>query len=145
MHREVLPYVAAVEAAFSPACTVFRQQHRSHMASFMTSNQHHHACCSTDQDMLYVKAHAIQLRASFLIIIALALPFALFTAHRHEAEVLYDLFLALGVQPQQLLPLELDSRHCGGNASCSKQLVDKLGLPVKNVLVIQVRWFCTCI
>jgi uncharacterized SAM-binding protein YcdF (DUF218 family) len=56
---------------------------------------------------------------------------------RHEAEVLQDIFIALGVQPQQLLPLELDSRHCGGNASCSKQLVDKLGLPVKRVLVVQ--------
>lgn len=60
------------------------------------------------------------------------------SAPRHEAEVLHDLFLALGVQPQQQLPLELDSRHCGGNASCSKQLVDKLGLAVKRVLVIQV-------
>uniref|UniRef100_A0A383VEQ5 Uncharacterized protein n=1 Tax=Tetradesmus obliquus TaxID=3088 RepID=A0A383VEQ5_TETOB len=59
------------------------------------------------------------------------------TEGRHEAEVLHDLFLALGVQPQQQLPLELDSRHCGGNASCSKQLVDKLGLAVKRVLVIQ--------
>jgi uncharacterized SAM-binding protein YcdF (DUF218 family) len=61
---------------------------------------------------------------------------------RHEAEVLQDIFIALGVQPPQLLPLELDSRHCGGNASCSKQLVDKLGLPVKRVLVIQVGGCC---
>jgi uncharacterized SAM-binding protein YcdF (DUF218 family) len=62
---------------------------------------------------------------------------------RHEAEVLQDIFLALGVQPQQLLPLELDSRHCGGNASCSKELVDKLGLPVKTVLVLQVGGWCS--
>lgn len=57
---------------------------------------------------------------------------------RCEAEVLRDLFVSLGVKEEQILPLELDSLSCGGNASCSKALVDKLGMKVDRVLMIQV-------
>lgn len=60
------------------------------------------------------------------------------TEGRYEAEVLQDLFTALGVNPQQLLPLEVESLHCGGNAECSKDMIEKLGLRPKRVIVIQV-------
>lgn len=55
--------------------------------------------------------------------------------------MLQDIFRALEVQPQQLLPLEVESLHCGGNASCSKKLVDELGLQPARVIVVQV---CEC-
>lgn len=57
---------------------------------------------------------------------------------RFEAEVLQDLCFALGVKQEQLLPLEVESLSCGGNASCSKALLDKLGVKVNKVIVVQV-------
>lgn len=63
------------------------------------------------------------------------------TEGRFEAEVLQDIFKALGAQPNQLLPLEVESLHCGGNASCSKKMVNELGLQLKRVVVVQV---CCC-
>lgn len=57
---------------------------------------------------------------------------------RELLQVLCDLFLALGVSEQQLLPLEVESLNCGGNARCSMELTRKLGLQPKHVLMIQV-------
>jgi hypothetical protein len=62
-------------------------------------------------------------------------------------QVLRDLFLALGVGEQQLLPLEVESLNCGGNARCSMELTRKLGLAPKKVIMMQVckcagAWFC---
>jgi hypothetical protein len=54
--------------------------------------------------------------------------------------VLRDLFLALGVGEQQLLPLEVESLNCGGNARCSMELTRSLGLQPRRVLMIQVGW-----
>jgi uncharacterized SAM-binding protein YcdF (DUF218 family) len=54
------------------------------------------------------------------------------------AQVLRDLFLALGVSEQQVLPLEVESLNCGGNARCSKELTERLGLRPHKVLMIQV-------
>lgn len=56
---------------------------------------------------------------------------------RYEAEVLQEISEALGVTPQQLLPLEVESLNCGGNAECSKKLADKLA--PKSVIIVQVR------
>lgn len=53
-------------------------------------------------------------------------------------QVLRDLFLALGVSEQQVLPLEVESLNCGGNASCSKELTGRLGLKPRKVLMLQV-------
>jgi hypothetical protein len=53
-------------------------------------------------------------------------------------QVLRDLFLALGVSEQQVLPLEVDSLNCGGNARCSMELTQRLGLKPQKVLMIQV-------
>lgn len=54
-------------------------------------------------------------------------------------QVLQDLFLALGTSEQQLLPLEVESLNCGGNARCSMELVQRLGLKPQKVIMIQVR------
>jgi uncharacterized SAM-binding protein YcdF (DUF218 family) len=54
------------------------------------------------------------------------------------AQVLRDLFLALGVSEQQVLPLEVESLNCGGNARCSKELTERLGLRPHKVFMIQV-------
>lgn len=60
------------------------------------------------------------------------------TVGRYEAEVLRDIFKALGVSDEQLLPLEVESLHCGGNAECSIQLLDSLGQQPESILLIQV-------
>lgn len=56
----------------------------------------------------------------------------------HPTQVLRDLFLALGVKEQQVLPLEVESLNCGGNARCSMELTQRLGLKPSKVLMIQV-------
>lgn len=53
-------------------------------------------------------------------------------------QVLRDLFLALGVSEQQVLPLEVESLNCGGNARCSMELTQRLGLKPHKVLMVQV-------
>jgi hypothetical protein len=58
---------------------------------------------------------------------------------RCEAEVLRDLLFALGVAEGQLLPLELDSLNCGGNAECSMRLaVEREGMRPARIIVVQV-------
>jgi uncharacterized SAM-binding protein YcdF (DUF218 family) len=59
-------------------------------------------------------------------------------------QVLRDLFLALGTKEQQVLPLEVESLNCGGNARCSMELIQRLGLKPNKVLMIQVSHGLSC-
>lgn len=58
---------------------------------------------------------------------------------RTEASVFRDMLLALGVAPEQLLPLEEDSTNCGGNAELSMRLaVEREGLKPQRIIMLQV-------
>lgn len=60
-------------------------------------------------------------------------------------QVLRDLFLALGASEQQLLPLEVESLNCGGNARCSIELTRRLGLQPRKIIMVQVGvWYVCC-
>lgn len=44
----------------------------------------------------------------------------------------------MGAAEHQLLPLEVESLNCGGNARCSAELVKKLELKPRKIIMVQV-------
>lgn len=62
----------------------------------------------------------------------------LFCSH---PQVLKDLCLALGAQEGQVF-IEVESLNCGGNARCSMELAQRLGLKPQRIIMVQVCfWF----